>query len=239
MVVSASAGTGRPVVLLESRSVASTVSRVLYFVNIGACERRDSDGEGVCFVSMTMELSTLPARRLTVDELIRMAEVGIIDESERVELVDGALVGMSPEGLDHFHVTTTLSNRLTRLYPEGHMIASNTTLPIGEHAYLEPDVFVVDPPSRELTWPAPADVILVVEVARTSVAWDRGGKALAYACWGAETYWVVDLVADEVVVHTSPGVNGYRAVRSHRGDEAIPLPRLVISLTPAEVLRPG
>lgn len=189
-------------------------------------------------MSMAAQLLPPSTRRLTVDEVIRMAEVGILGECERVELVDGTLVEMSPEGDDHYYVTATLNSRLARVYPERYTIASNATLPVGEHSYLEPDVFVVDNSTRERIRPASPDVILVVEVARTSVSWDRGGKALAYARWGAETYWVVDLVSDEVVVHTSPGADGYRVVRSFRGDEGIPLPRLDVSLTAAAILHP-
>ncbi len=58
--------------------------------------------------------------------------------------------------------------------------------------------------SRRPGLPRPSQTVLVVEVSQTSVAWDRQEKARIYAQWGAQTYWVVDLVADEVVVHTNP-----------------------------------
>ncbi|MBM3677069.1 MAG: Uma2 family endonuclease [Actinobacteria bacterium] len=150
-------------------------------------------------------------RKLTFDDVLRMAEIGIIGEVERVELVDGVLVEMSPEGVDHAGAVSELATRLARVYPEGFQMRSQSTLPIGEHSFLEPDVIVRE---GRWTWPTPADVALVVEVARSSVARDLSEKAGLYAAWGAREYWVVDLVRREVVIHTDPARGRYGSVRA-------------------------
>lgn len=176
-------------------------------------------------------------RPLTVDEVIRMAEVGIIGETERVELVDGSLVLMSPEGVDHATATRVLVTMLARTYPDGFQVGSQSTVPLDEHTLLEPDVYV----TRRVPWgrfPGAEDVVLVVEVARTSVRRDRGEKARLYSEWGAQVYWIVDLARREVVVHTGPGSEGYASVTPVR-DGQLELPAIDGTVRTAELLPPA
>lgn len=178
-----------------------------------------------------------PTRRLTVDEVLQMAEAGIIRETERIELIDGGLVEMSPEGPDHAAVAARLTTRLARTYPDRYTVRSQSTLPIGEHEYVEPDVMVLNADLEG--WPSVENVVLVIEVARSSAAWDKGGKASIYAEWGVSVYWVVDLNRKEVLVHTSRGREGYRKVAVYREGDEVPLPAIDASLPVREILSPG
>jgi Uma2 family endonuclease len=165
-------------------------------------------------------------RRLTVDEVIQMAELGIIGETEHVELIDGQLVTMSPEGTSHAGITSDLLTFLAVRYGPRYQLRSNSTLPTSEYSFMQPDLFVVVGETDLTRFPGPAEIPLLVEVADTSVAFDRGRKAQAYARFGAETYWVVDLGAQEIVVHTDPETRGYATMRIFRPGEALPIPLL-------------
>lgn len=176
-------------------------------------------------------------RPLTVDEVVRMSEAGIIGETERVELVDGALIRMSPEGPDHAKAAAVLTTRLARTYPAGFEVRSQSTLPLGEHVLLEPDVFVARGHDDWGRFPSADQVVLVVEVARTSVRRDRTQKAALYAAWGAAVYWIVDLGRREVVVHIEPGPRGYGHVGAVR-DGALELLEITGTLGVEELLPP-
>lgn len=177
-------------------------------------------------------------RPLSVDEVIRMAEAGIIDEDERIELVDGVLVAMSPEGADHYWSTTELTTVVARAYPPPFLVNASGTLPLSDRTFLQPDIVVIDGPLGRGSFPGRHQVVLVVEVAQTSVRRDRIRKAALYAAWGAPVYWVVDLAAREVVVHAAPGPEGYGEVRTLRGG-ALALPGLEAPLRVEDVLPPG
>lgn len=175
-------------------------------------------------------------RRLTADEVIQMAEVGIIGETEHVELIDGQLVTMSPEGVRHAGITSDLLTFLAISYGPRYRMRSNSTLPTGEYSFVQPDIFVVAGDSDLTRFPGVADIPLVIEVSSTSVTYDRGQKAEGYARWGAGTYWVVDLPAREIVVHTEPGPRGYTSVRIYRPGEPLPVPLLDVTIPVQTVL---
>jgi Uma2 family endonuclease len=175
-------------------------------------------------------------RKLTVDDVIRMSEVGILGELERVELVDGQLIEMSPESLDHVAIITWLNGVLVRAYPEDHGVRVQATLPLATHTYVLPDLHVVRVNLRT-RFPVTGEVIVAIEVAVTGRRWDLGRKARLYAEWGAREYWVVDVTRGVVVVHGDPGPDGYATVRSVRDDEPMRLPETDRTLTPREILR--
>jgi len=159
-------------------------------------------------MTMAMPLAT---RRISVDDAIRMAEAGILHETERLELIDGRLVEMSPEGFTHHAVVGRITTLLARAYPDEFEVCSNSMLPFEEHAYVMPDVYVV--PAGRTTWARPDEIPLVVEVAHTSRRYDLGVKVETYARLGIAEYWVVDLVDGRVVVHTHPAGGTYMSVR--------------------------
>lgn len=151
-----------------------------------------------------------------------MAEVGIIGDEERLELVDGVLVAMSPEGRPHAETVTELNGVFSQAYPFPRFdLRVQTTSPLTNIRYRIPDLLVC----RRVRgrWPEGSEVLLVVEIAETSLRTDLGAKAAEYAEWGAETYWVVDLVARRLVVHRDiqDGRYGTVAVRT-AGEEPLP-----------------
>ncbi len=183
---------------------------------------------------MAMAMALAP-RKLTVDEVISMAQTGLIGETERLELVDGTLYEMSPESYDHVDVTGWVVRELLRAYGDEYHVRSNSTLPTGRHTFLQPDAYVVR--ADRPTWPTPADIPLVVEVAVTSSAYDRGLKASLYAQWGICDYWVIDLRQRELVRFTEPHDGRYTST-SVVDEGSVVIPGTTSELTLAAILRP-
>jgi Uma2 family endonuclease len=170
--------------------------------------------------------------RLSTPEYLRMVRTGAL-EGLRVELFDGLLVDMSPQGERHARVV----QRLMRLF-SGRMDLLRVQMPLSVAAgwVPEPDVALAEPdadPDRH-----PSSALLVVEVAVSSQAEDRR-KSAVYAGAGIPRYWLVDLPAGVVVEHTDPGPVGYATVNELSGSEVLAsdLPG-VPATTVAELIAP-
>jgi len=165
-------------------------------------------------------------RLFTVEEYHRMAEAGILGEDDRVELLDGEIVAMSPIGSRH----AGLVNRLTRLFSQraGDQVIVSVQNPIrlGEHSEPQPDLALLRPRADFYAeaHPGSEDVLLVVEVAETSAAYDREVKVPLYARYGIPEVWVVDPAGDSVEVYRHPSPQGYQDVQTlRRGESVAPL----------------
>lgn len=188
---------------------------------------------GVSTLEVTGSVSG-QVRKLSVADAIRMSEVGILSELERLELVDGVLVEMSPEGLPHALVIRNINGVMSLKYPwPTYEIRVQTTFPLGQHQYRVPDLAI----GRRIDdWVRPSDLLLMVEVAQTSLKRDLAEKAAAYASWGASTYWVVDIAARRVVVFSDRGSQRYASVRQVESTETIELPGLGSSIPVVDML---
>jgi Uma2 family endonuclease len=191
-------------------------------------------------VAVAVETNTpeITLRRLTFDEVLRMSEAGIIDPDERLELDDGVLVQISPESIPHADVVAELTALLCESYPrEEFDVRIGTTQPLSDVSYRLPDASVL----RRVRgrWPSGDDVLLVVEVAQTSIRRDLGRKARDYAVWGVPEYWVVDLTRGQVVVHRGPQEDGsWTSIQTVRPGERLTLPGIEAGLDVAQVVSP-
>ena len=160
-----------------------------------------------------MSTTTLPTRRkLDVDAYHRMAEVGIFGADERVELIDGEIYQMVPLGSEHAAAVV----RLNRLFDPVHLhgratVAVQSPLRLDAANEPVPDVMLLRPRADDYraALPGPADVLLVVEVAKSSLDYDRTVKAPLYARAGVAELWIVDLRSRAVEVATAPGAAGF------------------------------
>jgi len=164
--------------------------------------------------------------RFTVDEYHRMGEAGIFGEDDRVELIDGEVVEMSPIGWRHAWCVRAVARLLVRFAEEravhGESFGVDVQNPLHLHEYGEPQpdlVLLERTPVGHL--PGPEDVALVVEVADTTLRYDREVKLPLYAEAGIREAWIFDLSANRVEVYSEPGSVGYRkTVRYVRGERA-------------------
>lgn len=187
-------------------------------------------------VVVVRHIDEVAVRPLTFDEVLRMVEAGILDEDDRVELVDGVLVEMSPQGIDHADVVTDLTRALIGVYPATFDVRVQTTHPLDQWQFREPDLVV----SHRIRgrWLEPSDVVLVIEVAKTSISYDTGRKARDYSAWGVRNYWVVDIDRRQLIVHTDPGADGYATTLAIPQTTPHPLPDAAAVFRLADILPP-
>jgi len=165
-------------------------------------------------------------RSFTVGEYHRMAEAGILRENDRVELLEGEILEMTPIGSRH----AACVNRLNRLFSAQvgtlALISVQNPIQLGEHSEPQPDLALLRPRADfyAKAHPGPEDVLLVVEVAETSAESDRAIKVPLYARAGIPETWLVDLAGQCVEVRRKPTPQGYEEVQQlRRGQHIFPL----------------
>lgn len=159
-------------------------------------------------VLTTRAAEGLPRRRFTVADVEAMVVAGIMGEDERVELIGGELVPMSPKGNRHEVVKTALLERWYRAAPVDCTLTPETTFRLSEDTYLEPDV-VIYKRSDGLERLDGGTALLVVEIADSSLRYDIGRKAVLYAGFGVRELWVIDAVRLTLRVFRQPSREGY------------------------------
>ena len=159
--------------------------------------------------------------QFTADEYTRMAAEGIIPAGARVELIDGEIIEMSPIGSRHNAFVDRLTRILVTRLGESAIVRVQGSIRLGEKVVPQPDFTVLRPRADfyEDDLPGPGDVVLVVEVADSSLSYDRNEKSRLYARYGVPEYWLLDLVQNTVLVHSEPGPVAYQHVEIRsRGD---------------------
>lgn len=155
--------------------------------------------------------ATLPVHALTVSDVDAMLEAGIIEEKSRIELLDGVLVEMSPQGPPHAYA-------LRHLMRLGAPVATAAGLELSVQGPLDVGNPITQPePDFAIVQPTPIDrhpsvALLVAEMGNTSLLMDLGPKARIYATAGIPEYWVLDVNRREVVVHREPSGSRYEHV---------------------------
>lgn len=171
---------------------------------------------------------TVPAHRFTVEDVLAMVAAGILDERDRVELVEGVLVEMNPSGPRHSGVVEWLTEHFVTAARGACRVRVQDTFLTPDGGFVQPDLIVLEPIGRDRL---PDTALLVIEVAYSSRARDAE-KAAAYAAAGVPEYWIVDVDRDELVVHRLPDADAYETVeRFASGDVVGPL----VGVPPVEV----
>ena len=166
------------------------------------------------------------ARRLfSIDEYHRMGEAGIFSEDDRVELIEGEIVMMSPIGNPHATAVRRLIHLFTGSFRGVLLVDAQDPLGLGDRSEPQPDITLLRHRDDFYASKAPTaeDVALLVEVADSSAAYDRGVKAPLYARHEIREYWLIDLRADVLEVYRQPEQGSYRYVRRFRRGETTSL----------------
>ena len=162
-------------------------------------------------------------RRFTVVEYHRMGETGILDEGDRVELLDGEIVEMTPIGPRHASVVDRMTRLFSRLIGERAVVRVQNPIDLAALASEpQPDVVLRKPRADfyVTAHPAPAAVLLLVEVMDTSADRDRRLKLPLYARAAICEVWLVDLGAERIAVYRQPEPDGYRQTHLLRRGES-------------------
>jgi Uma2 family endonuclease len=169
--------------------------------------------------------TAVPVRRISVDDYHRMGEAGIFARGERVELLDGMLIAMPPAGKRHVYSVLALEHLLPRVMGERAIVSTQNPLRLNASSEPEPDIVLLEAPVRRYDnhMPITADAVLVIEVADTSRAYDRGPKLRAYQNAGVREIWIVDLVEEVVEMWRPSEASGYALTTvAKRGDLIAP-----------------
>lgn len=185
---------------------------------------------------------TTPAvvrKRFTTREYEQIAAAGVFAEDDRVELLEGEIVEMSPLGPLHSACVDRLNRLLQRQVKDAAIVRVQSPVRLGQHSEPQPDVSLLQPRADFYAGghPEPEDVLLLVEVADSSLSYDRELKLPIYARAGIAEVWLVGLLPQTVEVFRAPSEDGYGEKRTaRRGDvlTAINLPS--IRLDVAEIL---
>lgn len=161
----------------------------------------------------------------TVDDYQRLAELGVLREDDRVELIAGQVVEMTPIGDRHASCVRRLIRLLSQIVLDAAVLDVQDPVVLGEHDAPQPDVTLLRPRGDAYpSHPRAADILLVIEVADTSVAYDRDIKIPLYARAGIPEAWLVDLPAERIEVYRDPVGGRYAAVQTvSHGDLLHPL----------------
>lgn len=174
-------------------------------------------------------------RLFTVEEYNRMVQADILTAVERVELLNGEIVEMSPIGTRHAACVKRLNQLFSQLLGERALIGIQDPIHLNDYSEPQPDLTLLQlrPDFYTTAHPQPQDVLLIVEVADTSANYDRQVKIPLYAESGIIEVWLVDLVGQYLEVYRQPSANGYQQIQQLRRNQQIfiqALPDLEVSI---------
>lgn len=172
-------------------------------------------------------------KRFSVEDYYRMAEAGILREREAVELIDGDIVTMSPIGPRHAACVSSGIRALVLAAGESAIVQPQGPVRLDRFNEPQPDLLLLRPRADFYAsgHAGPDDVLLVIEVADSSLRYDRDVKAPLYAAWGVPEYWLADLPHDTLWRYRAPAGGNYQQMDAPaRGASVAPalLPACVV-----------
>jgi Uma2 family endonuclease len=179
-------------------------------------------------------------RLFTVEDYHRMVDAGILREYDRVELIRGEVLTMSPISPRHNAAILRATQSLMRIVGNEALVGVQGSIRLDQYSEPQPDLYLLRPKedfyaSRHA---GPGDIFLIIEVADSSLEYDQEVKTLLYALTGVPEYWIVNVQEEIVIAQTDVDRDMYRTVRRfRRGDTLTPklLPECRI---PADILLP-
>lgn len=190
-----------------------------------------------------MAVAAVEVHRWTREEYERMAAKGFFAPDARVELIDGIVYDMTPQGSFHSAGVCACQKILERIFADGHYVRVQMPLALGECSEPEPDLAVVRGSYQDYAFAQPTTAVLVVEVADKSLAHDRKRKIPDYARAGVPEAWLMNLKAAVLEVYRDPTGGVYQTrLKLRIGDTVSPLARPEAEVAVAELFfwkRPG
>ncbi len=186
----------------------------------------------------------LTRHKLTVHDYHRMGEAGIFHEDDRVELIDGEIIDMAPIGSDHAGFINRLTRRFVMRLGDRAVLGVQNPVRLGDYSEPQPDFSVLKPRADDYisSIPVAADVLLLIEVANSSLGYDRKIKLPLYARHGIPEVWILNVPQRLIEAHRAPGPDGYATVSIHGTDSApapVMLPDLPFELRTILEVLPG
>ncbi|HET6629151.1 MAG TPA: Uma2 family endonuclease [Woeseiaceae bacterium] len=186
--------------------------------------------------AMATSPENLPRRhKLTVTDYYRLAAAGSLRENDRVELLDGEIIDMTPIGSKHAAKVGYLTQLLMKAVGDRALVWTQNPARLGIYSEPQPDLMLLRPKTDFYAsgHPVPEDILLIVEVADTSLKYDRDTKIPLYARHGIREVWLVDIDNERLAIYRQPGPEGYGAVSEPASPERtslVMLPDLYVDL---------
>lgn len=174
----------------------------------------------------SMPISDMPLAQINTDTYHAMVSAGIFSEDDKIELINGYLIKKMSIGSKHGSTVTRLARLLIKQLDDQAVVTIQNPITINEFSEPEPDVVVAKPQDDFYAdgHPTPKDILLLIEVADTSLAFDRNAKIPLYAAADVPEAWLVDLIANEITVFRKPEGAVYRESEVFKSGQSIPLP---------------
>jgi len=154
-----------------------------------------------------------PTRRtLSVDDYHRMGEAGIFARDERVELIEGEIITMAPIGNEHANLTSLLTGALFRAADDVARVWTQNPIRLSDLSEPQPDIALLAPRADDYRdgLPVPEDILLLIEIAHSSLAFDRDRKMPLYGRSGIGESWLIDVAGRAITRYEQPWSEGYR-----------------------------
>jgi Uma2 family endonuclease len=169
-----------------------------------------------------MRVATAESYEFSVEEYHKLGEVGIFDEDDRVELLNGNILIMSPIGYRHMGAVRRMNKLFNRRYADRCEVDVQNPVIIDGKSEPQPDILLLrDTVYQRKSPPLPEDVLLLVEVADSSLQFDRTDKRDAYARSGIVEYWLLDLTRNELHIFRDSDGHAYRSQQTLGMEESI------------------
>ncbi len=179
-------------------------------------------------------------RRFTVQQFHCMSEAGVFTADDRVELLEGEVIEMPPIGSRHAACVNRLNHLFSQRVGAESLVSVQNPVQLGEHSELQPDIALLRPRADFYAdaHPTVSNILLLIEVADTSIGFDRDVKVSLYARSGVPEVWLVDLTAACVDVYRQPSPEGYQVVHQlRRGQRLTPLSLPEVELHIEQILQ--
>ena len=189
---------------------------------------------------MKTETSLRQVHKFTVHDYYKMAEIGILTEDSRVELIEGEIIDMVPIGSKHASMVTKLTRILTKMVGDSAIISPQNPLHLPNDSEPEPDIMILRPRVDDYgdSHPEPDDVLLLIEVSDTSLPFDRLVKLPLYARYKVPVVWIIDLNSQHLELYRQPQNGEYGEYDCLYGNSLAPLPTLLMCIKVGDLFSP-
>ena len=163
-------------------------------------------------------------RLITVVEYDRMIEAGIYTENDRIELLNGEIIEIIPKGTKHVYFNEVIADFFREKFDKNVDVRSQNPIILDDFSEPEPDIVLAKPPRKKYleNHPTPSDILLVMEISDTTLAYDRDDKASAYSRNGIGQYLLLNLQNETIEDYRAPNADGYNSKQTfHKGESFI------------------
>lgn len=159
----------------------------------------------------------------SVEDYRLLAEAGILHEDDRLELIEGRIIDMSPIGSSHAGSVNRLLGIFVNLFQERAIVSVQNPVQLDAYSEPQPDLMLLRPRDDFYAerHPGPEDVLLLLEIADTSLDYDRNVKIPLYAGHAIQEVWLLNIRDQTVEVYRSPGPDGYEHILTLRGQQHV------------------